>query len=47
MTRAALARIPSIVITSESSPFLPHGRKGSSSTCTQTANGGEAKAGLG
>lgn len=46
MTRAALARIPSIVITSESS-FLPHGRKGSSFTGTQTANSSDVKAGLG
>lgn len=29
VTRSGLGRIPSIVITSESSPFLPIGRKGS------------------
>ncbi|XP_054654825.1 melanopsin-A isoform X2 [Dunckerocampus dactyliophorus] len=32
VTRSALARIPSIVITSESSPFLPVGRSASRST---------------
>uniref|UniRef100_A0A3Q1CR71 G-protein coupled receptors family 1 profile domain-containing protein n=1 Tax=Amphiprion ocellaris TaxID=80972 RepID=A0A3Q1CR71_AMPOC len=36
--RCTIGRIPSIVITSESSPFLPAGRNGSRSSRTKTAN---------
>ncbi|XP_072246417.1 melanopsin-A [Leuresthes tenuis] len=39
MMRGAIGRIPSIVITSESSPFLPIGRNGSRTTRPKTANG--------
>ncbi|TNM99617.1 hypothetical protein fugu_012650 [Takifugu bimaculatus] len=39
--RRTLARIPSIIITSESSHFLPNGRKASSTTCI--ANGSDIK----
>ncbi|XP_018516248.1 melanopsin-A, partial [Lates calcarifer] len=38
MMRGTIGRIPSIVITSESSPFLPIGRNGSRSTRTKRAN---------
>ncbi|XP_024153026.2 melanopsin-A isoform X1 [Oryzias melastigma] len=38
VTRAAIGRIPSIVVTSEMSPFLPVGRNGSRSNRTKTAN---------
>ncbi|XP_003963814.3 melanopsin-A isoform X1 [Takifugu rubripes] len=41
--RRTLARIPSIIITSESSHFLPNGRKASSTTCI--ANGSDIKVG--
>nr|XP_046258301.1 melanopsin-A isoform X2 [Scatophagus argus] len=44
--RGALGRIPSIVITSESSPFLPIGRKGSCTARSKAANS-NAKAGSG
>uniref|UniRef100_A0A8P4KHG4 Opsin 4a (melanopsin) n=1 Tax=Dicentrarchus labrax TaxID=13489 RepID=A0A8P4KHG4_DICLA len=36
--RGALSRIPSIVVTSESSPFLPIGRKGSCTARPKTSN---------
>ncbi|XP_035518953.1 melanopsin-A-like [Morone saxatilis] len=36
--RGVLSRIPSIVVTSESSPFLPIGRKGSCTTRPKTSN---------
>ncbi|KAM9701072.1 LOW QUALITY PROTEIN: melanopsin-A-like, partial [Menidia menidia] len=36
--RGALSRIPSIVVTSESSPFLPIGRNGSRTSRPKTAN---------
>ncbi|XP_041865690.1 melanopsin-A [Melanotaenia boesemani] len=38
MMRGAIGRIPSIVITSESSPFLPVGQKGSRTTRPKTAS---------
>ncbi|XP_029927119.1 melanopsin-A isoform X1 [Myripristis murdjan] len=39
VTRGTIGRIPSIVITSESSPFLPAGRNGSRSARPRPANG--------
>ncbi|KAI3363538.1 hypothetical protein L3Q82_012133 [Scortum barcoo] len=44
--RGTIGRIPSIVITSETSPFLPIGRKGSCSARSKTANN-NTKAGSG
>ncbi|XP_068182693.1 melanopsin-A-like isoform X2 [Antennarius striatus] len=46
VTRGALGRIPSIVVTSESSPFLAIGRKGSSSSRLKMVNN-NSKAGSG
>lgn len=43
--RGALGRIPSIVITSESSPFLTAGRHGSRTARSKTTNSGGAGAG--
>ncbi|XP_061601076.1 melanopsin-A-like isoform X1 [Cololabis saira] len=40
VTRGAIGRIPSIVITSESSPFLPTGRTGSRKTRPKTGSTG-------
>ncbi|XP_034536947.1 melanopsin-A [Notolabrus celidotus] len=39
MMRGAIGRIPSIVITSETSPFLPNGRKGSKTAYNNTKGG--------
>ncbi|XP_029962200.1 melanopsin-A [Salarias fasciatus] len=47
VARGAIGRIPSIVITSESSPFLPVGRRGSRSTRAKTANSSGAGVGSG
>ncbi|KAF1375371.1 hypothetical protein PFLUV_G00219190 [Perca fluviatilis] len=44
--RSTIGRVPSIVVTSESSPFLPIGRKGSTARPT-TANNSSAGAGSG
>ncbi|XP_028458784.1 melanopsin-A-like [Perca flavescens] len=44
--RSTIGRVPSIVVTSESSPFLPIGRKGSTARPT-TANNSNAGAGSG
>ncbi|XP_049456671.1 melanopsin-A-like [Epinephelus fuscoguttatus] len=45
--RGAIGRIPSIVITSESSPFLPIGRKGSCTARPKTANNNSTGSGSG
>uniref|UniRef100_UPI0037E887A6 melanopsin-A n=1 Tax=Semicossyphus pulcher TaxID=241346 RepID=UPI0037E887A6 len=39
MMRGAIGRIPSIVVTSETSPFLPNGRKGSKTAHSNTKTG--------
>lgn len=43
VTRSGLGRIPSIVVTSESSPFLPIGRKGSKAANHSNTRGGLGK----
>ncbi|XP_045921348.1 melanopsin-A-like [Micropterus dolomieu] len=45
VTRSTIGRIPSIVVTSESSPFLPISRKGSSTARSKTANNTKAGSG--
>ncbi|XP_075935097.1 melanopsin-A-like [Anarhichas minor] len=45
--RGTIGRIPSIVITSESSPFLPTGRNGSCTARPKTANNSNSGAGSG